>query len=62
MLRGTGDYIGTQQTGNNKDVMLMLAEPDLYKEIGKLNDRIYSTPSLFAKYKYILEEYNNENK
>lgn len=56
MLRGTGDYIGTQQTGNNKDVMLMMAEPDLYKEIGLLNDKIYSSPALFAKYKYLLEE------
>ena len=60
MLRGTGDYIGTQQTGNNKDVMLMMAEPDLYKEIGIVNDGIYSNPAKFAKYKYILEDYYKE--
>ena len=55
LLRGTGDYIGTKQTGNNKDVMLMIAEPDLYRKISELNDKIYATPSLFAKYKYLLE-------
>ena len=56
LLRGSGDYIGTQQTGNNKNVMLMMSEPELYKEISKLNDDIYNNPSLFAKYKYLLEE------
>ena len=48
------------QTGNNKDVMLMMAEPDLYKEIGIVNDGIYSNPAKFAKYKYILEDYYKE--
>lgn len=58
LLRGTGDYIGTQQTGNNRNVMLMMSEPDLYKSITELNDEIYKTPHLFSKYKYILEERN----
>jgi ATP-dependent DNA helicase RecG len=62
LLRGTGDYIGTKQTGNNKDVMLMIAEPELYKRIAALNEKIYGDPSLFARYKYILDDYNEENK
>lgn len=56
LLRGAGDYIGTSQTGNNKDVMLMLAEPDLYKEISKLNDEIFADSARFAKYSYLLDE------
>lgn len=56
LLRGAGDYLGTSQSGSNKDVMLMLAEPDLYREIGKVNDEIFADPARFAKYKYILDE------
>lgn len=55
-LRGTGDFIGTSQTGNNKNVMLMLSEPDLYKDIAKLNDSIYSNLAQYAKYSYIIAE------
>jgi len=55
LLRGSGDYIGTQQTGNNKNVMLMMSEPELYKSISLLNDRIYSDNALFSKYSYLLE-------
>lgn len=54
MLRGAGDYIGTSQTGNNKDVMLMLAEPDLYKEISALNDEIFADNARFTKYSYLI--------
>lgn len=60
LLRGAGDYIGTQQTGNNKDVMLMIAEPDLYREISEVNDKIYADPALFARYSYILDEYKDK--
>lgn len=56
LLRGAGDYIGTQQTGNNRNVMLMMSEPELYNQISNLNDEIYSNPPLLAKYKYITEE------
>lgn len=56
LLRGPGDYIGTQQTGNNRNVMLMMSEPELYKKISELNDEIYKDSSLFAKYSYLLEE------
>lgn len=56
LLRGAGDYIGTQQTGNNRNVLLMMSEPELYKQIATLNDKIYNDTVLFSKYKYILEE------
>lgn len=32
-IRGSGDFIGTQQSGANQCVMLMLQYPKLYKEI-----------------------------
>lgn len=60
LLRGAGDYIGTQQTGNNRNVLLMMSEPELYKKISSLNDEIFNDNKLFSKYKYILEE--NEQK
>lgn len=60
MLRGAGDYIGTQQTGSNRDVMLMMAEPELYNQISILNDEIYKDPARFAKYRYIIEEYERQ--
>lgn len=53
-LRGTGDFLGTQQTGKNKDVMLMMAEPELYSQISELNNRIFANSSLYAQYKYLL--------
>ncbi len=56
MMRGTGDFIGTQQSGANKDVMLMIAEPDLYKKISELNNKIFNDSSLYNQYKYIIEE------
>ncbi len=62
LLRGSGDFIGTQQTGYNKEVMLMIAEPDLYKRISVLNDNIFADPAKFARYSYILEETKQENK
>lgn len=35
MLRGTGDFIGTKQSGDNTQVMLMMKYPRLYEEIKK---------------------------
>lgn len=62
LLRGAGDYIGTQQTGSNRDVMLMMAEPELYQQISVLNDKIYKDPSRFAKFKYIIDEYKESGR
>lgn len=54
-LRGVGDFIGTKQSGKNKYVYLMLAYPDLYDKISKLNDKIFNSPILFEQYKYLLD-------
>lgn len=35
-LRGAGDFLGTQQSGNNKYVMLMLGNPERYKTAVRL--------------------------
>lgn len=59
-MRGVGDFIGTKQSGKNKYVMLMLAYPNFYEKIAKLNDRIYSNPTLFNKYKFLLDSDMNE--
>ena len=56
MLRGSGDFIGTKQTGENKSVMLMLSEPELYEKISKLNDEIFSKKEKFKRYEYLIEE------
>lgn len=55
-LRGTGDFIGTQQSGSNYDVDLMISNPDLYKQIALLNDDIIKNESRFVKYKFLLKE------
>ena len=34
-LRGSGDFIGTKQSGENREVMLMLQYPEFYKKIEK---------------------------
>lgn len=60
LLRGSGDYIGTQQTGNNRNVMLMMSEPEMYKGISEINDEIYKNPAKFAKYSYILDSVKEE--
>lgn len=54
-MRGIGDFIGTKQSGKNKYAMLMLAYPNLYERISKLNDKIYANPDLLNKYKFLLK-------
>lgn len=54
-LRGPGEFLGIKQSGQNKYVMLMLAYPELYEKISKLNDRIYSDPIRYARYSFINE-------
>lgn len=58
-MRGAGDFIGTKQSGNNQNVMLMINEPELYKKISELNDDIMNDPARFALYEYLLEDAQN---
>lgn len=53
-LRGSGDFLGTKQSGTNEDVELMLAFPDLYQEIAIDNDNIYKNRDLFNKFRFLL--------
>lgn len=52
-LRGTGDFIGTKQSGQNEYVMLMLSYPKLYERIRALAKEIYSDKERLKKYKFI---------
>lgn len=54
-MRGTGSFIGTKQSGNDKYVMLMLAYPEMYQKIALLNDKIYNNPDLFSQYSFLLD-------
>lgn len=52
-LRGAGDFIGTKQTGQNKYVMLILANMDLYKKIKEEVQAIYRDPKRLSHYRYL---------
>ena len=41
-LRGSGDFLGTKQSGQNNDVLLMLANMPLFEQINKTVDKIMS--------------------
>lgn len=56
-LRGMGDFIGTKQTGDNKAVMLMLAEPQKYQEIKKYTCEIVKDSKKLGKYQEIIDNY-----
>lgn len=55
-LRGMGDFIGTKQSGDNKYVMLMLANEKLYEEIKKDVDNIYADESRRYYYEHLNDE------
>jgi len=52
-LRGTGDLVGTKQTGQNRFIMLMLANPKLYEKIKQEVKEIYSQPKRLSHYKFL---------
>lgn len=54
-LRGTGDFIGTKQSGNNKYVMLMLSHPHLYENVKQEVRSIYSDEKRLIRYKKIMD-------
>lgn len=54
-LRGTGDFIGTSQTGNNEEVSLMLSYPHLFGEIINVVKSIIVNPIEKKKYIQLLD-------
>ena len=54
-MRGSGNLLGSKQSGENYYVSLMLAYPEWYEKIAKLNDKIYADKNLFNQYKYLLD-------
>lgn len=52
-LRGTGDLIGTKQTGQNKYIMLMLANMPLYEKIKEEVKMIYQNPKRLSHYRFL---------
>lgn len=53
-LRGAGDFLGTKQSGNHEDVMLMLAYPVLFGKIKKEIDEIYEDKKRLEHYNGLL--------
>jgi ATP-dependent DNA helicase RecG len=54
-LRGTGDFIGTKQSGNNKYVMLMLSYPKFYDKVKREVKDIYINQTRLSRYKKLIE-------
>lgn len=54
-LRGTGDFIGTKQSGNNKYVMLMLSYPQFYEKVKQEVQDIYADSKRLTRYKKIMD-------
>ena len=54
-LRGTGDFIGTKQSGNNKYVMLMLSYPQFYEKVKQEVQGIYADSKRLTRYKKIMD-------
>lgn len=53
-LRGTGDIVGTEQSGLNKAIQLMLEHPVMHEEIRQTVKRIQQTePARWKKYKQL---------
>lgn len=53
-MRGTGDFIGTTQSGDNKYIMLMIQYPELNKKIKNEIIEIYENPNRFEKYENLI--------
>lgn len=58
-LRGTGDFIGTKQTGNNEDVALMLSYPDFFEKIVNVAEGIINDEKQKELYVDLLDIENN---
>lgn len=53
-IRGTGDFVGTSQSGNNKYLMLVMANEELNNKIKQEVKIIFKNKARFYKYKHIL--------
>ena len=53
-----GDFIGTRQTGENKAVMLILAQTDLYNKIKEKTKKIIADENILKKYQNIIDDYH----
>lgn len=54
-IRGTGDFIGTSQSGYNKCTSLMINAPILYKKISEENEKIISS-NRYELYKFLIDD------
>lgn len=55
-LRGTGDFLGTKQSGQNGDVVLMIQNEELFKQIEKTVEKILSNEKLKNFYEEVLKK------
>lgn len=53
-LRGSGDFLGTKQSGQNQDVLLMLANIELFEKIENTIGEIINDEERLEKYKGLL--------
>lgn len=58
-LRGTGDFIGTEQTGKNEEIPLMLNYPEFFNEIMNEVKTIIENPKQKELYKHLLDLEDN---
>lgn len=55
-LRGAGDFLGTEQSGDNKYIMLMLSNRKYFDEIMKDVDDIFNNEARYNYYKNFIKE------
>lgn len=53
-LRGAGSFLGTEQSGNNKYLMLVMANQSLNMEIKEDVDAIFASPERLKRYRNVL--------
>lgn len=53
VLRGAGSFLGTQQSGENKFLMVMLAHPKLNGSIKKDIDEIFKDDKRLKRYRTV---------
>ena len=59
-IRGTGDFIGTSQSGDNKYVMLMMDNLELNREIKELINEIFMIPEKTYRYRILIDEMSKQ--